>query len=86
MIVCVISGDIRGLTPASSGEPHVCPAAPSHCLDVSGSTSHRASVDGQFPPRLVTVFRRVMYVPPITGSLTLAWKAMQATYMLYSAT
>lgn len=60
--------------------------APTHSFTVRGSTSQRATVDGQFPPRLDTVFKRVMYVPPIRGSLTLALKAIIDTYMLYSVT
>merc|ERR550517_1243277 len=32
---------------------------PWHILVVNGSTAHRARVEGQLPPRLVTVFSRV---------------------------
>jgi hypothetical protein len=36
---------------------------------------------GNVPPRLETVARRVMYVPPMCGSAILAWKALMATNM-----
>lgn len=32
-------------------------------------------------PRLLTVFSRVMYVPPMTGSLTFAKNAIIGTYI-----
>lgn len=61
-LTIIFVGDLSppSLTPTSSGEPQLWAAAPRHSLEVSGSTSHRATVDGQLPPRLVTVFRRVM--------------------------
>lgn len=51
-------------------------------LLVSGSTIHKASVEGQFPPKFDTVFSSVIYVPPTTGSLIFAKKAITATNML----
>lgn len=36
---------------------------------------------GNVPPKLETVARRVMYVPPMWGSAILAWKAEMATNM-----
>ena len=37
-------------------------------------------------PKLQTVLSRVMYVPPIAGSLTLAKNAIVGTNMQYTAT
>ena len=61
-------------------------ASPLHCFIVNGSTSHKTKVVGHTEPRLVIVFRSVMKVPPIVGSLILAWKAMMDTNMLYTVT
>ena len=52
-----------------------------HCFEVRGSTHHNARVEGQLPPRFVTVLSSVMYVPPTAGSDTLAKKAMTDTNM-----
>ena len=41
----------------------------------------RIKVVGQLPPRLDTVFRRVMYVPPTAGSDTRANRDMIDTNM-----
>lgn len=37
-------------------------------------------------PRLATVLSKVIYVPPMTGSLILAWKAIWDTNILYTNT
>lgn len=37
-------------------------------------------------PKLAIVFRSVMYVPPIAGSLIFAWNAIWATNMQYTVT
>ena len=60
--------------------------APMHDFHVNGSTNHNINVLGQLPPRLVTVLSRVMYVPPMAGSLTRACMDIMATYILYTAT
>lgn len=74
------------LTCFSSSELHMLFCNEVHDLKVRLSTSHKASVDGQFPPRFARVLRSVMYVPPNAGSLILAKNAITATNMLYSAT
>lgn len=74
------------LTSVAAEVPQLWPWIPTHCFTVSGSTSHRATVAGQFPPRLDTVLSSVIYVPPMSGSLTLALKDIIATYMLYTVT
>lgn len=65
----------------SQSKPSISP--PWQDFQESASTNQRATVLGQFPPRLVTVFSRVMYVPPILGSLILALKAIIATNIEY---
>ena len=52
---------------------------PSQSLKETLSTSHRASVLIQVPARLAIVLSRVIYVPPIDGSLILAWNAIIET-------
>jgi hypothetical protein len=59
---------------------------PSQSLNDTLSTSQRDSVPGHIPARFDTVLRRVMYVPPIAGSLILAWNAMVETNIEYAAT
>jgi hypothetical protein len=49
------------------------------CETVSGSTSQRARVVGQLPPKLQIVLRSVMYVPPTAGSLIFAKKLITDT-------
>ena len=56
---------------------------PSQSLNETLSTSHRASVLVQVPARFVMVLRRVMYVPPMEGSLILAWNAIIDTNIEY---
>jgi hypothetical protein len=72
------------ITSVSSAVTHVLfwRLGAEHRLYVRLSTIHRASVLGQFPPRFDNVFSSVMYVPPTAGSLTLAKKAITATYIL----
>lgn len=86
-ILKLIHGNLKvKLTSIASGVRQFWFEAPTHSFTVRGSTSQSATVEGQFPPRLDTVFKRVMYVPPIRGSLTLALKAIIDTYMLYRVT
>ena len=71
---CIVSqSSVRSLTPSQS-------------LKETLSTSHRARVLIQVPARLVMVLSRVMYVPPMEGSLILAWNAITDTNMEYANT
>ena len=47
-----------------------------HRVHVKISTSHKATVLGHVPPKLLRVFNNVMYVPPDRGSLILAKNAI----------
>ena len=66
-----------------------------HCSD--GETERRLSVKQRYecsknaiarylPPKFDTVLSRVIYVPPIRGSLTFALNAIIDTNMLYNVT
>lgn len=52
-----------------------------HRVQVKISTSHKATVLGHVPPKLLRVFNNVMYVPPDRGSLILAKNAIFDTNM-----
>ena len=59
---------------------------PSQSFSDTVSTNHKAIVLGQVPARFMMVLRRVMYVPPMAGSLILAWNAIPDTNIEYTAT
>jgi len=58
---------------------HVLSALFEHCLYVKKSVIHNATVFAQAVPRFVNVFNKVMFVPPINGSLIRAKNPITAT-------
>jgi len=52
-----------------------------HVATVNRSMALRMKNLGNVPPRFETVARRVIYVPPYSGSAIFAWKADTATNM-----
>lgn len=57
-----------------------------HDLNVKVSTSPSATVVVQVPPKLLTVFKSVMYVPPTIGSATRAKNAIISTNITVTVT
>ncbi len=74
--VCIETGTSNSCKVSQS---RVSSLTPSQSLIETLSVSQRASVPTQVPAMFIIVLRSVMYVPPMTGSLILAWNAIPDT-------